>query len=67
MESVIILRVFPGLNRGKSEDLRWRRMREGREGSVCGTREREGGSMTLEGSAVRSLFGNGISLDRSRD
>lgn len=25
------------------------------------------GSMTLEGSAVRSLFGNGISLDRSRD
>lgn len=30
-------------------------------------RERGGGSMTLEGSAVRSLFGNGISLDRSRD
>lgn len=30
-------------------------------------RERERASMTLEGSAVRGLFGNGISLDRSRD
>lgn len=43
---------------------------ERREGGFGMRNEREregGGSMTLEGSAVRSLFGNGISLDRSRD
>lgn len=36
-------------------------------GGMRNEREREGGSMTSEGSAARSLFGNGISLDRSRD